>query len=216
MQNNPHVLQLVDGEQTVTTRTTHHYSATRRTNYCQIQAGWATSARSWRQPDSKGFWWWPSSEGRNTGTENTPVVSRESGWGGSDYKGQEEIFGLMDLFYILITTLWISQNSLNHTLTRFNFTACKLHLIKKILWAQGGTLRLSFLSTSADSESGAFVFSCQQEKEGREAGPFKAKAPAERAFTIPVGFFVNGIPSLNFPITYLLPSKKKKEELRIE
>ena len=56
----------------------------------------------------------------------------------------------------------------------------------------------------------------QQEKEGREAGPFKAKAPAERAFTIPVGFFVNGIPSLNFPITYLLPSKKKKEELRIE
>ena len=72
-------------------------------------------------------------------------------------------------------------------------------------------MRLNFLSTSANSESGAFVFSCQQEKEGREAGPFTAKAPAERGFTIPVGFFVNGIPSLNSPITHLLPSNKKKE-----
>ena len=149
MENNLHVLQFVDGEQMVNIHTMHHYSAIRGTNYCQIQAGWTTSALSWKQPDSKGFCWWRSSKGRNTGTENTPAVSRESSWGGSDYKGQEEIFWLTDLFYILITTLCISQNSQNHTLRRFNSTACKLHLIKKIIWAWGGTLRLSFLSTSA-------------------------------------------------------------------
>lgn len=41
-----HVLQFVDGGQMVNIHTMHHYSATRGTNYCQIQAGWTTSALS--------------------------------------------------------------------------------------------------------------------------------------------------------------------------
>ena len=172
MENNLNVLHLVDGEQMVNIHTMHYYSATRRTNYCQIPARWTSSALSWKQPDSKGFYWWRSSTGRNIGTESTPVVSRDSGWGGSDYKGQEEIFWLMDLFYILTTTLCISQNSQNHTLKRFNFTACKLHLIKKILWAWRGTLRLSFFSTSAPLLSQALLFlAVSGRRRGGRLGP---------------------------------------------
>lgn len=155
--NNLHVLQFVDGEQMVNIHTMHHYSATRGTNYCQIQAVWTTSALSWKQPDSKGFCWWRSSKGRNTGTEDTPAVSRESSWGGSDYKGQEEIFADRSLS-VFWSQLYAFQNSQNHTLRRFNFTACKLHLIKKFYEPGEGTLRLSFSAHLPYSESGAFVF----------------------------------------------------------
>lgn len=157
--------------------TVDYHSAIRKTNYCQIQQpGWTSNACAQNSPIQRASVYDILVKAEPQGQKTYQWFPGTGGWGGFDYKGQEDILGLMDLFYILTTTLCISQNSQNHTLERINFTVCKSHLIKKFAWAWGRTLRLSFLSTAApDSQSGPFVFSLLQgsavsRREERKAG----------------------------------------------